>query len=102
MSEMGTMGKLIVDIQQLVVRNHRRFFVIYWTFANISPLHLGEEPGVRVWVNHTRKARRFMPKSPHPNPLPLGDGTLIFLFEKDQSFIQFAVLSFLVSSSFVS
>jgi|GEM_PF-2813511 len=41
----------------------------YWTFANCSPLPLGEGQGVRVWSNQTNKANLFAPNCPQANPL---------------------------------
>jgi len=40
-----------------------------WTFANCSPLPLGEGQGVRVWLNQANKANLFATNCPQANPL---------------------------------
>jgi len=42
----------------------------------LSPLPLGEGQGVRAWRNHANGIDSFASASPHPNPLPEGEGTV--------------------------
>jgi putative addiction module CopG family antidote len=48
---------------------------VNWTFANFSPRPLGEGQGVRAWESHIIWTSHYLLKSPHPNPLPVGEGT---------------------------
>jgi chorismate synthase len=45
------------------------------TIAHNSPLPAGEGPGVRAIYVSENKWTRFVKRSPHPNPLPQGEGT---------------------------